>query len=324
MKNYLLNCGITSKEELESILDSAAKLTSEQYDLIVNDFDEFQKLTILQELYGIICSDNEINHDEVVLLFRISRDMGIDDDIVVDTFGANKDLLEKYIESNKVSDSISEKFENKTETKQEDIQNINKGAESDIKDKEYGERKLKDWLSKHKKYLEIITDKEKGDLYEYVYWFDQVCKRVDSHEIYYSACDLSSLEDQSKLTNSHYEEYHHRMIEESDESKSNFIIPRVECYLEVFKGIEAMFSIRKEDIEEYNRYYFHSKTSLYGAIKFLVLDVNSGIDKLKKIFPDYDKSILEYDNSDSNEFSELEHKSKSLLSFEHILQLTFH
>ena len=45
-------------------------------------------------------------------------------------------------------------------------------------------------------------------------------KRVDSHEIYYSACDLSSLEDQSKLTNSHYEEYHHRMIEESDESKS--------------------------------------------------------------------------------------------------------
>ena len=34
--------------------------------------------------------------------------MGIDDDIVVDTFGANKDLLEKYIESNKVSDSISE------------------------------------------------------------------------------------------------------------------------------------------------------------------------------------------------------------------------
>ena len=65
-----INCGITSKEELESILDSAAKLTSEQYDLIVNDFDEFQKLTILQELYGIICSDNEINHDEVVLLFE--------------------------------------------------------------------------------------------------------------------------------------------------------------------------------------------------------------------------------------------------------------
>ena len=117
LKNYLINCGITSKEELESILDNAAKLTSEQYDLIVSEFDEFQKLTILQELYGIICSDNEINHNEVVLLFRISRDMGIDDDIVVDTFGANRDLLEKYIESNKVSDSISKKFENKTETK---------------------------------------------------------------------------------------------------------------------------------------------------------------------------------------------------------------
>ena len=132
LKNYLLNCGITSKEELESILDSAAKLTSEQYDLIVNDFDEFQKLTILQELYGIICSDNEINHKEVVLLFRISRDMGIDDDIVVDAFGANKDLLEKYIESNKVSDSISEKFENKTDTKEKDIQTIIQDAKAII------------------------------------------------------------------------------------------------------------------------------------------------------------------------------------------------
>ena len=132
LKNYLINCGITSKEELESILDNAAKLTSEQYDLIVSEFDEFQKLTILQELYGIICSDNEINHKEVVLLFRISRDMGIDDDIVVDAFGANKDLLEKYIESNKVSDSISEKFENKTDTKEKDIQTIIQDAKAII------------------------------------------------------------------------------------------------------------------------------------------------------------------------------------------------
>ena len=124
LKNYLLNCGITSKEELESILDSAAKLTSEQYDLIISSFDEFQKLTILQELYEIICSDNEINHDEVVLLFRISRDMGIDDDLVVDKFGANKDLLEKYIKTNKVSDSISKKFEDYQNQAKTDLDDI--------------------------------------------------------------------------------------------------------------------------------------------------------------------------------------------------------
>ena len=74
-KKYLINCGISSKEELESVLDRAGNLTSDQYDTIVHDFDEFQKLTILQELYGIICSDNEINQDELDLLFHISRDM---------------------------------------------------------------------------------------------------------------------------------------------------------------------------------------------------------------------------------------------------------
>ena len=111
-KKYLINCGISSKEELESILDSAANLTADQYDLIVNDFDKFQKLTILQELYGIICSDNEINQDELDLLFHISRDMGIDDDIIVDMLGAKKDLLEKFNESKDDSESknVLDKF----------------------------------------------------------------------------------------------------------------------------------------------------------------------------------------------------------------------
>jgi uncharacterized tellurite resistance protein B-like protein len=106
-KKYLINCGISSKEELESVLDRAGNLTSDQYDTIVHDFDEFQKLTILQELYGIICSDNEINQDELDLLFHISRDMGIDDDIIVDMLGAKRDLLEKFNESRSDSKSIS-------------------------------------------------------------------------------------------------------------------------------------------------------------------------------------------------------------------------
>ena len=43
-KNYLINCGISSKEELESIIDRTSNLTSEQYDMIVGDFDEIQKV----------------------------------------------------------------------------------------------------------------------------------------------------------------------------------------------------------------------------------------------------------------------------------------
>ena len=111
-QKYLINCGISSKEELESILDRAGNLTSDQYDTIVNDFDEFQKLTILQELYGIICSDDEIDENELGLLFQISRDMKIKDDVVMDMLGAKKDLLEKYFKKNDLIEDEKNKSKN--------------------------------------------------------------------------------------------------------------------------------------------------------------------------------------------------------------------
>ena len=195
LKNYLLNCGITSKEELESILDSTAKLTSEQYDLIISSFDEFQKLTILQELYEIICSDNEINHDEVVLLFRISRDMGIDDDLVVDKFGANKDLLEKYIKTNKVSDSISKKFE--------DYQNQAKTDLEDIKSKIQEARDIRQKLIDNKLTIRITY----GGLWKAKFQFNEAFKNYG---------ESSEFQKHSMIYNKETEPFDYSDLENSD------------------------------------------------------------------------------------------------------------
>ena len=336
-KNYLLNCGISSKEELESILDEAGNLTSDGYDDIVNEFDEFQKLTILQELYGIICSDDEIDENELGLLFQISRDMKIEDDIVMDMLGANKELLEKSFEKNEPKNDTSsvksvskaqktDKFCSKCGEHYSEDEKFctscgNKrnivGIES--KDEENLQNKIKnlnleDELEKIKSYLESITIKEKGDIYNLNYWFDQVVTRVESHEVYYSSVDLNDLKSLNELAHSHYDEYHHRMIEENDENKLKFVVPRVECFLEIFNKIDE---IRNEDLIEegkdlYNRYYFHSKSSLYGAVKFLRTDINKGLDELQKIYPDFDEEILNYQG---NEIShEMISKSKELLS----------
>jgi len=112
LKKYLINCGISSKDELESILDRAGNLTTDEYDTILDDFDEFQKLTILQKLYGIICSDDEIDENELGLLFQISRDMKIEDDIVMDMLGAKKDLLEEYFKKNDLIEDEKNKSKN--------------------------------------------------------------------------------------------------------------------------------------------------------------------------------------------------------------------
>ena len=336
-KNYLLNCGISSKEELESILDESGSLTSDEYDDIVNEFDEFQKLTILQELYGIICSDDEIDENELGLLFQISRDMKIEDDIVMDMLGANKELLEKSFEKNEPKNDTSsvksvskaqktDKFCSKCgEHYSEDEKfctscgNKRNIVEIESKDEENLQNKIKnlnleDELEKIKSYLESITIKEKGDIYDLNYWFDQVVTRVESHEVYYSSVDLNDSKSLNELAHSHYDEYHHRMIEENDENKLKFVVPRVECFLEIFNKIDEIKTedLIEEDKSLYDRYFFHSKSSLYGAVKFLKTDIDKGLDELKKIYPDFDEEILNYQGNEMS--NEMISKSKELLN----------
>ena len=92
-----------------------------------------------------------------------------------------------------------------------------------------------------------------------------------------------------------------------------FVIPRVECFLEVFNQIDEIKNedLIKKDRDLYDRYFFHSKSSLYGAVKFLNKDINKGLDELQKIYPDFDEEILHYKETEDNEIIS---KSKEILS----------
>lgn len=567
LKNYLINCGITSQDELESILDSASSLTEDQYDTVVGDFNQDQKLTILHELIGVICSDNEIDENELVLLFEISRDMNVEDEIIIDMLAPKKDLIEKSFEekdevTKKESNSKKHKEKNFTDKNEffeavksvdtdylidlqkmalkmsnsdngnieteikiytqiineipllnnksggvvyaskdlieinsdegkvqlnnvileetyfnraqaysklksyekaemdyqkaidvnpgrndatfyhylgctkfqlkrpiddiihcfdnsirynendnafalklsdsyymragarlsnenitdakEDIEkafeldpedkaiqrlkdeideilknNSNKDTSSinsDLKikktdkfcskcgehfngserfctscgnkrnivkikstEKERVQKKIKklkieEELKKLKSHLESITVNERGKIYDLNYWFDQVVTRVESHETYYSSYNIKDLKSLKEIAHSHYKEYHHRMIEENDENKLKFVVPRVECFLKIFNKIDYIKNedLIEEDMELYDRYYFHSKSSLYGAVKFLNNDISNGLEELQKIYPEFDEEIL---NFQGNELSdEMISKSKEMLS----------
>ena len=174
-----------------------------------------------------------------------------------------------------------------------------------------GSNQIKDLrleLDKIKSKLSQITDPEKGDIYKYNYWFDIIETRVKD-----PIQDESNL---SRLINGHYEEYHYRMIESINYEKIKFIKPRLICFLEIFNHLTELekFKFRTSDDNILcAKYLFHSKASLYSAVKFILLDLTSGKMMLDKLYPNYDPSILE-NKVDDNELDELSKVSLDLLS----------
>ena len=163
-------------------------------------------------------------------------------------------------------------------------------------------------LEKVKSELSQITDPKKGDIYNYNYWFDIIETRVKD-----------PIQDESNLSrsiNGHYEEYHYRMIESINYDKIKFIKPRLICFLEIFnrlKELENFNFTTSDDTILYSKYLFHSKASLYSAVKFILLDLTSGKMMLDKLYPDYDTSLLE-SKIDDNESDELSKVSLETLS----------
>ena len=163
-------------------------------------------------------------------------------------------------------------------------------------------------LEKVKSELSQITDPKKGDIYNYNYWFDIIETRVKD-----------PIQDESNLSrsiNGHYEEYHYRMIESINYDKIKFIKPRLICFLEIFnrlKELENFNFTTSDDTILFSKYLFHSKASLYSAVKFILLDLTSGKMMLDKLYPDYDTSLLE-NKIDDNESDELSKVSLETLS----------
>ena len=168
--------------------------------------------------------------------------MNIEDDVIMDMLGPKKHLLAKSFQKDDESEEAPTKLDSvsniqKTEkfcpkcgehfneddrfcTSCGNKRNIIKIESKDEKKvhKKIKNLKLEDELNKVKSYLESITVKEKGKIYDLNYWFDQVVTRVESHDLFYNRSNVNNLNDLKELAHSHYEEYHHRMIEENDEN----------------------------------------------------------------------------------------------------------
>lgn len=153
------------------------------------------------------------------------------------------------------------------------------------------------------KELSELSDKTKGELYDYSYWFDVVCNRAESHSI--SIYGELNNENIIKLSDGHCEEYHYRMIEEDDVQKIEFITPRIICFAIIY---EKLLSINQSklssgDISKLDILKFHSISSLYGSIKFALEDISEGMKLVNEIYPHYNDELSSkyYNNNSENE-----------------------
>jgi hypothetical protein len=161
--------------------------------------------------------------------------------------------------------------------------------------------------------LSELTDPAKGNLYDYNYWFEIVINRAET-----DINTKKSFENKDivRLSDGHYEEYHYRMIDNNDEEKIDFILPRILCFGEIYNKLLEIEkkNIEDRDISKLDLYMFHSVSSLYGAIKFSINDIQNGQNIVERIYPNYDANLT---ISNKEEFDlELKQKSIDLLPSE--------
>lgn len=158
-------------------------------------------------------------------------------------------------------------------------------------------------LIKFKKKLEDLSDPN-DNLYDYLYWYSFVKQRAESilNTVDPHHKDEENLKD---WVFGHADEYSKRLINESVEQKVIFIKPRIICYGKIYemikelkKNIASNYSNDNSLIDRLQKETFHAEASLYGAIKFAVLNK---IDETKILewYPNYqkDNTITSGDNA---------------------------
>ena len=275
-------------------------IDSSHYDSL-EDMKEEDKLFVMESMVEVANSDGKFDYIELYIIVQFSQMLRATDESL-------EKILDYASSEHQIKSNIYNKMARIIEEKGIEAGNLFiKSLEEEVKDT----NQIKDLrleLEKVKSELFQITDSEKGDIYKYNYWFDIIETRAKD-----------PIQDESNLSrsiNGHYEEYHYRMIESINHEKIKFIKPRLICFLEIFKRLTELekFKFRtSDDTILFSKYLFHSKASLYSAVKFILLDLTSGKMMLEKLFPDYDPSVLE-SKVDDNELDDLTKVSLELLS----------
>ena len=284
--NYLHNVGYSNEKKISKLIDKKDSITDDEFNTIISKLKDTQKLRIITELVNLIGIDNHISDKEVDYLFKISNALEINNSIVQSILETMKKSLKNANKS--LPKDIIETFERhylhlKTNLRLNTEDSKKNGKNNDLDD------------------IWIV---------DYQYWFEFIEKRItipidpedDSAEI--------------RMINGHYEEYHFRMLDQSDENKTQFIFMRFKAFYHIYNYVIA-FNTRSYSEIELSKYYnllFHSKTSFYGAVKFAIMDIKDGKELLDKNNIKFDDSLVNQKTPNNAKIDEITEKAVKLFS----------
>jgi hypothetical protein len=170
-----------------------------------------------------------------------------------------------------------------------------KGNKSKYFDVDYEE------LLSFERELDSLSDPD-DNLYDYPYWYSFIKQRATSGW----SDKTNKSEDQfvQELVFGHSDEYSKRFLTETLEEKSFFIQPRIICYgaihdliIELKNKIQNEYPNDHTLINRLHNEYLHSKASLYGAIKFAIIN-NIKKEQIKKWYSNFndDQSLIQGDS----------------------------
>ena len=155
------------------------------------------------------------------------------------------------------------------------------------------EKDYEELLSFERK-LDSLSDPN-NNLYDYPYWYSFIKRRAIS--------SLSNKKNKSEdkfvqeLVFGHCDEYSKRFLNGALEEKKFFIQPRIICYgaihdliIELKNKIQNIYPNDNKLINRLHNEYLHSKASLFGAIKFAIIN-NINNDDIKKWYSNFNDEI---------------------------------
>ncbi len=135
-------------------------------------------------------------------------------------------------------------------------------------------KEILDFEKELEKFQKSFGDDHLNDIY---YWYKVIKDRSSSGLDSFNS-EKSIDQKISELIWGHCDEYSNRMLDESIDSKIEFIKPRIKCFGFLFDKISELYtqlsnnSEHKDIVEIITKELYNAKASLYGAVKFAFIN----------------------------------------------------
>ena len=155
--------------------------------------------------------------------------------------------------------------------------------------------------------LKLIEISDPNDnMYDYPYWYSFIKGRAKNTRL---SSFKNKKEEYENYLFGHADEYSKRLINETIGEKKQFIKPRIICYGKIYEMLEKLkINVQNKNSNDLNlinqleNEILHAKASLYGAIKFALMN-KINIDKILEWYPNFkDDGSLNNGNKSMNQY----------------------